>query len=185
MRICAALVESAFALHRATGERETCWRKRGVSLVSGINWRYRVIGLHLVCGQTVRRFTSAMSQCHARSWPTTLRCRCICASTSTPPHLHTPTHLHIYITSVHPHCHSFTSAFSFFLSTYLFSHLCTFTSSHAHICRSTSPPPHICTSISHLHIHTVTPSHPPSLSLFLHIFSLHMLNLISSQLLTE
>ena len=32
--ICAALVESTFAWRRATGERETCWRKRGVSLVS-------------------------------------------------------------------------------------------------------------------------------------------------------
>ena len=30
---------------------------------------------------------------------------------------------------------------------------------------------YICTSKSHLHIHTVTPSHPPSLSLFLYIFS--------------
>ena len=27
---------SAFAWRRATGERETCWRKRGVSLVSGV-----------------------------------------------------------------------------------------------------------------------------------------------------
>ena len=36
MRICAALVESAFASRRATGERETCWCKRGVSLVSGM-----------------------------------------------------------------------------------------------------------------------------------------------------
>ena len=37
MRICAALVESAFARRRATeGERETCWCKRGVSLVSGV-----------------------------------------------------------------------------------------------------------------------------------------------------
>ena len=34
--ICAALVGSAFAWRRATGEREPCWRKRGVSLVSGI-----------------------------------------------------------------------------------------------------------------------------------------------------
>ena len=46
-------------------------------------------------------------------------------------------------------------------------HLSTFTSSHAHIRRSTSPPPYIYRPISHLHIHTVTPSHPPSLSLFL------------------
>ena len=36
MRICAAFVESAFAWRRATGERETCWCKRGVSLVSGM-----------------------------------------------------------------------------------------------------------------------------------------------------
>ena len=36
MRFCAALVESAFAWRRATGERETCWRKCGVSLVSGM-----------------------------------------------------------------------------------------------------------------------------------------------------
>ena len=35
MGIC-ALVGSACAWRRATGERETCWRKRGVSLVSGI-----------------------------------------------------------------------------------------------------------------------------------------------------
>ena len=34
--ICAALVENAFARRRATRERETCWRKRGVSLVSGM-----------------------------------------------------------------------------------------------------------------------------------------------------
>ena len=34
--ICAALVENAFAWHHATGKRETCWRKRGVSLVSGM-----------------------------------------------------------------------------------------------------------------------------------------------------
>ena len=36
MGICAALVGSACAWRRATGERETCWRKRGASLVSGI-----------------------------------------------------------------------------------------------------------------------------------------------------
>ena len=34
--IFTALVGSAFAWRCATGERETCWRKRGVSLVSGI-----------------------------------------------------------------------------------------------------------------------------------------------------
>ena len=63
-----------------------------------------------------------------------------------------------------------------------------FTRSHPQIYLSTSTHPHICTSISHLHIHTVTPSHPPSFSLFLHIFSLNSLNtldLTSSQLLTQ
>ena len=55
--------------------------------------------------------------------------------------------------------------------TYRFSRLCPFTSSHARIHRSTSPPPYIYTSVSHLHIHTVTPSRPSFLSLFLYIFS--------------
>ena len=49
-----------------------------------------------------------------------------------------------------------------------------FTRSHPQIYLSTSTHPRICTSISHLRIHTVTPSHPPSLSLFLHIFSLNI-----------
>ena len=64
----------------------------------------------------------------------------------------------------------------------------TLTSVHLHLHtlrRSTSLPPHTHTSASHLHIRTVTPSHPPSLSLFLHIFSLNMLDLISSQPLTQ
>ena len=34
--ISAALVQSAFAWRRATGEPETCWCKRGVSLVIGL-----------------------------------------------------------------------------------------------------------------------------------------------------
>ena len=130
----------------------------------------------------------------------TLRCRCIDASTST---LYTPSPLYIYIftrshpqiylsTSPHPHiCTSIShlyihtvapshlSCLSFFLSTYLFSRLCAFTSSHAHIHRPTSPPPYIYRSISHLHIHTVTPSHPPSLSLFLYIFSTVLDNYMS------
>ena len=45
---------------------------------------------------------------------------------------------------------------------------------------STSTHPHICTSISHLYIHTVTPSHPPSLSFCLSVFLsvfLHVLSL--------
>ena len=71
---------------------------------------------------------------------------------STSLHLTTPTHLHIYITSVHPHSRSFTSVLSFFLSTYLLSRLCAFTSSYAHIHRSTSPPPYIHRSMSHLRI---------------------------------
>ena len=128
----------------------------------------------------------------------TLRCRCIDASTSTPPHLSTFTSSHashpqIYLsTSPHPHiCTSIShlyihtvapshlSCLSFFLSTYLFSRLCAFTSSHAHTHRSTSPPPYIYRSISHLRIHTVTPSHPPSLSLFLYIFSTVLDNYMS------
>ena len=52
MRICEVLVGSAFACRRATGERETCCCKRGVSLLRD-DKRYRVIGLLLVCGQTV------------------------------------------------------------------------------------------------------------------------------------
>ena len=120
----------------------------------------------------------------------TLRCRCIDASTSN----YTPSPLYIYIftrshpqiylsTSPHPHiCTSIShlyihtvapshlSCLSFFLSTYHFSRLCAFTSSHAHIHRSTSPPPYIYTSVLHLHIHTVTPSRPSFLSLFLYIY---------------
>ena len=133
----------------------------------------------------------------------TLRCRCIDASTSTPPHLSTFTSSHAHIrrstspphhTHTSPHlyhictstlsllhiCPVFLSFFlSFFLSTYLFSRLCAFTSSHAHIHRSTSPPPYIYRSISHLRIHTVTPSHPPSLSLSLYIFSTVLDNYMS------
>ena len=52
-----------------------------------------------------------------------------------------------------------------------------FTRSHPQIYLSTSTHPHICTSISHLCIHTVTPSHPPSLSFFLQIFSLTSVHL--------
>ena len=36
LRICAALVESAFGWRRVTGKRETCWCKPSVSLVSGM-----------------------------------------------------------------------------------------------------------------------------------------------------
>ena len=106
----------------------------------------------------------------------TLRCRCIDASTSTPPHLSTFTssHAHIRRSTSPPH-HIHTSAHLYhictctlsllhicpvFLSTYLFSRLCAFTSSHARIHRSTSPPhtsTHLyrtCTSLlSLLHVH--------------------------------
>ena len=53
---------SALAWRRATGERETCWCKRGVSLVCGM-----LGGIHILasidrrCGE----ITSVMSQCHA------------------------------------------------------------------------------------------------------------------------
>ena len=160
-----------------------------------------MIGLLLARGQTVRRITSVMSQCHAGAVVASAQLllhiyiftRSHLRSTSLPPHTHTSAHLYHTCTSTQSLLHIrplFLSFFlstylSFFLSTYLFSHLCTFTSSHAHICRSTSSPPHICASISHLHIHTVTPSHPPSLSLFLHICSLNIFSLNSSQLLTQ
>ena len=47
-------MESAFAWRRATGERETGWRKHGVSLVSGMILWYHVTCL-LLSGQTVWR----------------------------------------------------------------------------------------------------------------------------------
>ena len=111
----------------------------------------------------------------------TLHCRCIDASTSTPPHLSTFTssHAHIRRSTSPPH-HTHTSAhlyhictstlsllhicpvfLSFFLSTYLFSRLCAFTSSHAHIHRSTSPPPYI------YHCHSFTSTLSFSLSIYL------------------
>ena len=69
---------------------------------------------------------------------------------STSPHPRICTSIsHLYIHTVAP---SHLSCLSFFLSTYLVSRLCAFTSSHAHIHRSTSPPPYIYRSISHLHI---------------------------------
>ena len=127
-----------FAWRRATGERETGWRKRGVSLVSGMicgimwhvclvrgqtvgrrdvrdvavtcgfarpwwkvrlrgavpqgsakhetrrvagerdDWRYHVIGQLLMCGQTVWRIMSVMSQCHADLCG--LGGNCVCAA---------------------------------------------------------------------------------------------------------
>ena len=125
----------------------------------------------------------------------TLRCRCIDASTFTPPHLSTFTssHAHIRRSTSAPH-HTHTSAHLY--------HICTSTLSLLHICpvflsfymlhifslvsvhRSppqmyTSPPPYIYRSISRLRIHTVTPSHPPSLSLFLYIFSTALDNYMS------
>ena len=131
----------------------------------------------------------------------TLHCRCIDASTSTPPHLstftsshapirrstspphytHTSAHLYPICTSTLSLLHICPVFLSFFLFTYLFSRLCAFTSSHAHIHRSTSPPPCIYRSISRLRItlSTVTLSHPPSLSLFLYIFSTVLDNYMS------
>ena len=109
----------------------------------------------------------------------TLRSRCIDASTSytpSPLYIYTVTRSHpqIYLsTAPHPHiCTSIShlyihtvapshlSRLSFFLSTYLFSRLCAFTSLHAHIHRSTSTSIHLqnlyCTcasTLSLLHIH--------------------------------
>ena len=116
-----------------------------------------MIGLLLVCGQTVWRIASVMSHCHADLRGCGGKCVCVApclwgarntlvytrrvagvlyislisvhlhlhtlTSADLPLYLHTPTrHLHIYITPAHPHCHSFTSALSFSLSTYLFSY---------------------------------------------------------------
>ena len=70
-------------------------------------------------------------------------------STSPPHHTHTSAHLYHICTSTLSLLHICPV---FLFSTYLFSRLCAFTSSHAHIHRSTSPPPYIYRSISHLHI---------------------------------
>ena len=126
----------------------------------------------------------------------TLRCRCIDASTSTPPHLSTFTssHAHIRRSTSPPH-HTHTSAHLY--------HTCTSTLSLLHICPVFSssyisflsslciyifarshPQIYLSTSI-HLQIyiapahHTVTPSHPPALSLFLYIFSTVLDNYMS------
>ena len=149
----------------------------------------------IVTSFTLRQFCLNLFSVVLAQLRLTLRCRCIDASTSTPPHLSTFTssHAHIRRSTSPPH-HTHTSAHLYhictstlsllhicpvFLSTYLFSRLCAFTSSHAHIHRSTSPPPYIYRSVSHLRIHTVTPSHPPSLSLFLYIFSTVLDNYMS------
>ena len=120
----------------------------------------------------------------------TLRCRCIDASTSTHPHLSTfrSSHAHLRRSTSPPH-HTHTSAHLY--------HICTSTLSLLHICPvflsfyisflsslctyifARSHPQYTSTSISHLHIHTVTPSHPPSLSLFLYIFSTVLDNYMS------
>ena len=148
--------------------------------LTSISWK-------LQCEMYVLQFYSSLFSVVLAPLRLTLRCRCVDASTSTPPHhcTFTSSHAHIRRSTSPPH-HTHTSAHLYhlctstlsllhicpvFLSLYLFSRLCTFTSSHAHIHRSTSPPPYIYTSISHLRIHTVTPSRPASLSLFLYIFS--------------
>ena len=115
----------------------------------------------------------------------TLHCRCIDAPTSTLPHLSTFTSSHashpqIYLSTrtctsishlyIHTVAPSHLSCLSFFLSTYLFSRLCAFTSSHAHIHRSTSPPPYIDRSESISHLHTTLSLlhiHPLFLSLYI------------------
>ena len=116
----------------------------------------------------------------------TLHCRCIDASTSTPPRLSTFTcsHAHIRRSTSPPH-HTHTSAHLY--------HICTSTLSLLHICpvllsfyisflsslciyifARSHPQIYLSTSI-HLQIyiapahHTVTPSHPPSLSLSIHL----------------
>ena len=126
----------------------------------------------------------------------TLHCRCIDAPTSTPRHLSTFTssHAHIRRSTSPPH-YTHTSAHLY--------HICTSTLSLLHICpvflsfyisflsslciyifARSHPQIYLSTSI-HLQIyiapahHTVTPSHPPSLSLFLYIFSTVLDNYMS------
>ena len=112
----------------------------------------------------------------------TLQCRCIDASTSTHPHLSTFTssHAHIRRSTSPPH-YTHTSARLYhmsllhicpvFLSFYIsfLSSLCTyiFARSHPQIYLSTSI--HLQIYIAPAH-HTVTPSHPPSFSLSIHLF---------------
>ena len=126
----------------------------------------------------------------------TLHCRCIDASTSTPPHLSTCTSSHAHIrrftspphythTSAHLY-HTCTSTLSLlhicpvFLSFYIsfLSSLCIyiFARSHPQIYLSTSI--HLQIYIAPAH-HTVAPSHLPSLSLFLYIFSTALDNYMS------
>ena len=144
------------------------------------DWRYRVIGLLLGRRQAMRRnyVRDAAVPCgFARPWrqvrlrgavplggaPDPQRCAAVASA-----------HLRLHtLTSVHLPLHALTSA-----DILLYLH----TPTHLHI-YSTHPHLHIY-SISHLHIRTVTPSHPPSRSLFLHL-SLDILNLITSKLLTQ
>ena len=74
-------------------------------------------------------------------------------------------------------------------SAHLRLHTLTFVHLHLHTLTSADLPLYLHAP-THLHIyitpaHPHCPSHPPSLSLFLHIFSLNILDLISSQLLTQ
>ena len=124
----------------------------------------------------------------------TLHCRCIDASTSTPlSFTFTSSHAHIRRSTSPPH-HAHTSAHLYHICTSTLSllHICpVFLSFFLHIFSLVSVHLHLRTLTStdlplHLHQiyiapahHTVTPSHPPSLSLFLYIFSTALDNYMS------
>ena len=95
MRICAALVRLRGGVPLGSAKHA------GVSLVSGMTG-----GIDRIASSVWADRVAGSRQQIYRDLPL---------------YLHTPTHLHIYITPAHPHCHSFTAAFSFSLSTYLFS----------------------------------------------------------------
>ena len=154
---------------RATGERETCWRKRGVSLVSGM-----ICGIRSVPKECPARgsYKSDPQEC-ALSFSLSAS-SVLCTLTS--PHAHIrrctslPPHTH---TSVHPHCHSFTSVLPFFLSFFLhiFSpsplHIYIFARSHPQIYLSTSIHLHIYIAPAHPHCHSFTSALSFSLSIYL------------------
>ena len=149
----------------------------------------------LLCGMYVLQFYLNLFSVVLAQLRLTLHCRCIDASTSTPPHLSTFTSSHARIRrSTSPPHYTHTSAHLYHICTSTLSllHICPvfsfyaaflsslciyiFARSHPQIYLSTSIQLQIYIAPAH---HTVTPSHPPSLSLFLYIFSTVLDNYMS------